>query len=345
MDARPLRLVHVGMGAWGRDWALTLRRAPELVEQVAYVDSVPAMLAKAQQDVAVPEQLSFPSLAAALGSVESDAVLVTTALPAHLDVVLEALAAGKHVLVEKPFGPSVAEAIHVVDAAEAAGLVLAVSQNYRFYAGSQAAAALVRSGELGPVDRVSVEFRKWANDAPREGHVHYGIRHPLLLDMSIHHFDLMRFVLGQEPTRASALAWNPPWSNFAEPAAASATIEFDGGAVVDYQGSWVSSGAPTLWGGAWSMECERGVIEWSARDDFSDATSDYLVVRPRKGRARKVKLEVPRYADRLGSTAEFARAIREGDVPSISGRENLGSLALTFGVIRAAETGEPITFG
>ena len=56
-------------------------------------------------------------------------------------------------------------------------------------------------------------------------------------------------------------------------------------------------------------------------------------------------LEVPRYPDRLGSTAEFARAIRDGDTPSISARENLGSLALTFGVIRAAETGEPITFG
>lgn len=340
-----LRLIQVGLGGWGRDWARTLRRVPELIDTVAYADSVPAMLELAQTQAGVPERLCFPSLTAALDAVDADAVLVTTPLTAHLDVALEALQAGKHVLVEKPFGPSVAESIPVVEAAEAAGLVLAVSQNYRFYAGSQAAAEVVRSGELGPVTRVGLQFRKWANDAAPEGHLHYGLRHPLLLDMAIHHFDLMRFVLGQEPVRATCVAWNPPWSRFAEPAAASATIRFSEGTVVDYQGSWVSTGAPTLWAGAWSMECEGGVIEWTARDDLSDATNDRLIIRPRKGRPRTVRLDAPRYPDRLGSMAEFVRAVRAGDAPSVSARENLGSLALTFGVIRAADTGEPVLFG
>ena len=73
-----------------------------------------------------------------------------------------------------------------------------------------------------------MQFRRYANLPPRESNRHYHIRHPLLMDMAIHHFDLMRYVLGQEPVSVHCHAWNPPWSNFTEPPAAVATIVFDG---------------------------------------------------------------------------------------------------------------------
>ena len=270
-------------------------------------------------------------------------MLVTTALPAHLPVVHEALSLGKHVLCEKPFAPSVDEARQAVDAAAAAGLILAVSQNYRFFRGAAEAARIVRSGELGALSRVAVDFRKWANDFPKAGHVHYTIRHPLLLDMSIHHFDLMRWVTGLEPVTATAVAWNPPFSNFGEPSTGAATIQLEGGVVVDYRGSWTSTDTPTLWAGDWVMEFEQGAVHWTSRDDLG-AESDELTVIPRGGKARTVKLPPLAHIDRLGSMAEFARAIRAGDTPSINARENLGTLALTFGVIDAAESGDVVHF-
>jgi predicted dehydrogenase len=341
---QPIRLIQAGMGGWGRSWAKVLAQHQELVQVVACVDMQPEMLLQLRQDVGVEEGICFLSLEAALAAVEADAVLVTTPVGAHAPVALAALEAGKHVLVEKPFAPSLGAARQVAERAAALSKTLMVSQNYRFYPAAQAAAALVRQGALGPVSGVSVQFRRYANLQPRETHRHYHIRHPLLLDMAIHHFDLMRYVLGQEPVAVTCQAWNPPWSNFTEPAAAVASVRFDGGAVVDYNGSWVSTRPQTAWDGEWQIECAGGVIEWTGRDNDS-LKAESVTVRERGKRARRLKLaEIP-YWDRAGSLAAFVEAIRTGAEPLTSGRDNLNSLALMFAAIEAAETGMPQMIG
>jgi predicted dehydrogenase len=336
----PIRLIQVGLGGWGRDWARLLTRNADLAQTVAHVDMQPAMLQQLQADNGTAAELCFPSLEAALATCEADAVLVTTALGGHIPVALAALEAGKHVLVEKPFAPSLADARRAVDLAAERGLVLMVSQNYRFFPAAQTAAALVRSGALGAVGGASVQFRKYANTEPRDTHWHYKLRQPLLEDMAIHHYDLMRFVLGQEPVSVSCAAWNPPWSHFQEPAAAAATISFDGGAVVDYRGSWVSTGAPTTWSGEWQIECADGIIAWTGRDDRG-AGADAVTVRPRGKRARRVELPALERIDRAGSLAAFVQAIAANAEPTASGRDNMGSLALMFATVEAASTGRP----
>ncbi len=337
---RPIRLIQVGMGGWGRNWAGLLARQEGLAQPVAYVDVQPEMLQQLQREVGVSAALCFPSLEAALEASDSEAVLVTTPLADHVPVALAALEAGRHVLVEKPFAPSVVEAQQAVDLAAARGRVLMVSQNYRFYPAVQAAAALVREGVLGPVSGVSVQFRKYANTQPPGAHRHYSIRQPLLMDMAIHHFDLMRLVLGQEPERVSCYAWNPPWSHFVEPAAAQATITFDGGAVVDYRGSWVSTGTPTPWAGVWQIEGAEGVLEWTSRGDAA-TDAEAVTLRPRGKRARRISLPELAYSDRLGALAAFAAAIQDRVEPPASGQDNVGSLALMVAAIEAATTGQP----
>lgn len=337
---QPLRLIQVGMGGWGRDWAEHVVPANPDVERVACVDLDPATLVQLQTQLQVPAGCCFPSLDAALASTEAEAVLITAALPGHVPVALQALAAGKHVLLEKPFAPSLAEAEAVVAAADAAKRVLMISQNYRHYPAVRAVAGLIRDQALGPVSAVSVQFRKYANSVPRGNHRHYEIVQPLLMDMAIHHFDLMRYVLHQEPMRITCHAWNPPWSNFHDPAAASATITFDRGAVVNYQGSWVSTAPDTTWAGDWRIECEGGEITWTSRDDTT-LQSDVVLLRPRGKRARRMPLPVLEHWDRAGSLAAFVAAVRCETAPETSGRDNLGSLALMFAAIASAESGGP----
>lgn len=343
----PIRLIQVGMGGWGRNWARTLAEHPDLVEIVAHVDVVPQMLETFQKESGAPGDKMFATLDEALSATRdagtvADGVLVTTALDGHIPVTLQALDAGMNVLVEKPFAPSLEAGQVAVDRANAVGKVLMVSQNYRFYPAPQAVEALVKSGELGPVGSVTLQFRKYAvSDRPATNN-HLHIRHPLLMDMSIHHWDLMRYVLGQEPIELYCRAWNPAWSQFDDPAEGVGTIAFDGGAVVDYHGSWVSTDKQTTWGGSWRIECEQGVIEWRSRDDNS-ANSDEVIVRRRGKRAQRVPLAPMPWFDRVGSTAEFARAIRSGVEPITSGRDNLGSLALMFAMVESAESGKPVT--
>jgi predicted dehydrogenase len=337
--AVPLRIIQAGLGGWGRNWYQNILRPSEEVAVTAWVDADEAALETARQATDAPLPC-FTTLEAALGAAPAEAVLITAALPGHVPLALAALAAGKHVLVEKPFAPTLAEARQVVDAAAAAGRLLMVSQNYRFYPAPRTIAALVRDGTLGEVGMIAIDFRRAANRAPREGHRHYALPHPLLMDMAIHHLDLLRMVVGREPTSVACHAWNPPWSNFQHPAAAAATITFDGGLAVSYRGSWVSPGQQTPWAGVWRMELAGGEVSWTSRGGGArQADDDRVTVRPPGKAARRVALPQLPALDRAGSLAAFAHAISTGHEPESSGRDNLGSIALMHAMVESAASG------
>lgn len=336
----PIRLIHAGLGRWGQDWATRVVNEVKEVELVAAVEIDAAAVQLAQKIYNLPADRYFTSLADACAAVDADAVLITAALPAHVPLALEALRLGKHVLTEKPFAPTLAEAQQVIDLAERQGRVLMVSQNYRFFPAPQVAAALIRDGSLGAPGFVSLDFRR--NVTATTSQRHRNLRHPLLLDMSIHHFDLMRLVLGQNPTEITCHAWNPPWSTFADPAAAVATITFDGGTVVSYRGSWVSPGPQTTWGGEWRIECADGEVTWTSRGGLVADKADRVEVTPIGAQPEPVALPTLPYLGRAGSLHAFARAISDGIDPGCSGRDNLRSLALTYAAIESAETGQPV---
>jgi predicted dehydrogenase len=298
------------------------------------------MLALAQQRLDLPAERCFGSVGAAIDGVAADAVLITASLPGHVPAALAALTAGKHVLLEKPFAPTIAEARRVVETADACGKVLMISQNYRFFPAPRAVAALLRQGTLGPVGAISIDFRRYANTAPLEGHRHYAIDHPLLIDMAIHHYDLLRMLLGREPTQIVCQAWNPPWSNFRDPAAAAATISFDQ-LVVSYRGSWVSPAPQTAWAGEWRIECAQGEIAWTSRGG-TDTSADRVTVRKLGKAARRVKLPELPAIDRAGALAAFVQAVASGQAPETSGRDNLGTLACMHAMIESAALGLPV---
>lgn len=336
-----LRIVQVGMGGWGRDWAKTVLQRDDDVALLACVDADPQSLDMARRQLGLPAHSYFRSLTEALTTTDAEAVLITANLNGHVPLAIEALSAGKHVLLEKPFAPSVAEAQQVVNLAAEGNRVLMISQNYRFFPAVQAVRDLVRSGRLGKVGSISIDFRRYANSAERDGHRHYTLHQPLLADMSIHHFDLLRAILGQEPVEVTCHAWNPPWSNFDEAAAAFATIKFSGGVVVSYRGSWVSPGRQTGWAGEWSMECEGGEIAWTSRDNRG-ARVDRVTVKPQGKRAERLELQQHMAIDRAGSLQAFTRAVATGALPESSGQDNLGSIALMCAAIEAATTGVPV---
>ena len=217
-----IRLVQVGMGGWGRNWATHVIQQDEDVELVACVDLDAELLVQAQKLLSMPSERCFQTLKSALAAIEADAVLITASLPAHVPTALEALDAGKHVLLEKPFAPTLVEAQQVVEMAAKRNRVLMISQNYRFFPAVQTVTALIREGKLGSIGSVTVDFRRYKNSSEATDHRYHQVWQPLLVDMAIHHFDLMRLVLGQEPSQVSCQAWNPPWSVFVDPAAAAA---------------------------------------------------------------------------------------------------------------------------
>ena len=223
-----VRIIHVGLGGWGGSWAREAIPAVSEVEVVGIVDPSADTLQAVRTDLGLPESAAFSSLTAALAAVDADAVVVTAPAVTHVPLALEALDAGKHVLVEKPFANTADEAAAAVHRAEERGLVLQVSQNYRFYPAPQVVRDLLRADTVGELSAINVDFRQWDNDRPFADHPHYRFPHAMFNDMAIHHVDLLRMVTGQEAVRVFAKATYPSFSKYQDEAVASMLIEMAG---------------------------------------------------------------------------------------------------------------------
>jgi len=335
------RAIQVGLGRWGFSWSQdVIPRVPN-VEMVAYVDTSPEATARVQTELGVDPKLCFSSLAEAAKAVKADLVIGTLRTEAHYPVVKEALELGFHVIVEKPFASTMAQAKELVALAQQHARILMVSQNYRFQQAPIAVSRLIGEQKFGPVNLVTVDFRR---HGPSQGYKYWDFPDPLLADMSIHHFDLMRMVLNDNPKRVSCRTWNPPASPFKFHPVGVATLEFERGTIVSYKGSWMSGGTPTPWSGEWTMDCSDGEIFWVSRDNFLGTLGpDRVVTRERGGEAKPLELAPIEFTDRLGTLHAVAQAVDTGEFPPrfSSGADNLYSFAVVQATIAsAAKNGE-----
>lgn len=339
-------MIQVGAGFWGASWPKVVHDAPEAT-LVALADPDGAALARVGEAAGIPPGRRFPSLAAAAASVEADAALIVVPPALHAGVALEALEAGLHCLVEKPFATSLEDARAVVARAESLGRTIMVSQNLRFTRGARTVRGLVAAGAVGAIGAVYVRFER--SPSLEVGGFRAEMAEPLVLDTAIHHLDAVRGVLGLEPTRVRARSFNPAWSAYGGNAAAVVEIETAQGAPVFYAGSLAHRGSSTAWEAAWDVQGELGALRWEA-DRVLLWRPDRAAPRRRRRRLRRCRKDgyapvplVPLDArQRAGSLAELAAALREGREPEASGRDNLASLALALGAAEAARRGQPV---
>ncbi len=154
-----------------------------------------------------------------------DAVSVAVPTTAHKEVALPYLKAGKHVLLEKPIAPSVAEAQVIVDAAERADVVLLIGHLERFNAGIMALADRVKDPRFIEVHRLGT-FVERATDVD------------VVTDLMIHDIDIVLSLIDSELTYVSAVG-SPVITNHID--IANARLEFANGAVANVTASRVSS--------------------------------------------------------------------------------------------------------
>lgn len=195
---KPLRIGIVGLGviarrahlpgfanAKGCVLAAAATRRPDSARALAREFGIPALYADWRRLVT---------------SEAVDAVAVCTPNATHAPIALVALAAGKHVLVEKPIAPSREEARRMVKAAERRGRVLMVHQSMRFDPAVRAAHRLFRKGVVGRVTafRGSLTHRGPAAWSPKSRWF-FDLRLSgggVFLDLGVHVFDTLRYLLG-----------------------------------------------------------------------------------------------------------------------------------------------------
>jgi len=153
--ARPIRLLILGTGGMAANHAEHFGKIPG-VELVAGVDTRPDPLAAFCDRFAIPNR--FTSLDAALAWGQFDAVTNVTPDAAHHATTLPLLAAGKHVLCEKPLATNAAHAAEMADAAARAGVTAMVNLSYRNVPALQKAAELVAAGAIGTIRHFEASY-------------------------------------------------------------------------------------------------------------------------------------------------------------------------------------------
>lgn len=337
-----MKVIQVGIGGMGDTWLRTVLQSAA-VEHAALVEVNEAVARQQAEKYGLDRALIFRSLPEALAAVSADGVIDVTPPAFHREISTLALEARLPVLSEKPLASTLADATAIVQKANETGVLHMVAQNYRYHVPIQTLKQMLASGELGRVGAVTVEFFK----GPHFGGFREEMAYPLVIDMAIHHFDLMRFLLESEPVSAFGRSWNPSWSWFKGDASASVSLEFANGAVVAYNGSWCSTGKETSWNGNWRLECEGGVI-WLQDDRvYVQPRRDELLDRGgyrqfKNDEIGEVKPVEPAYVAQAHLLHEFYEAVTQHKAAATTCQDNIKSLSLVFDVIKSFETGQPV---
>jgi len=344
-----MRLIQAGVGGFGLSWIYAVRECDGF-EHVALVDPSPAALATAGEITGVPPERRFTLVEEAIAAVEADGLIDVTPAPCHEATTILALERGLHVLVEKPISDSMASAQAMVASAEHHHRTLMVTQQYRYQDQPRCLRRLIGEGLIGEIDHIVAEFQIHGLLFGWRQHM----EHPFLMDMAIHHFDMMRYLLAQNAVRVTAQTWNPKVSNADGDMGAFVWVEFEGGARINYTGTFVAPGVDTGWNGRWVITGSKGTLVWNPRDDWGPIRlfrQDADLSQYREQHFFTPLPEMwgePVWAESIGATGHhydlyhWRACIETGAEPETSGRDNLHTLALTLAAVRSANTGRTV---
>ncbi|HWS81210.1 MAG TPA: Gfo/Idh/MocA family oxidoreductase [Rubrobacter sp.] len=282
----------------------------------------------------------YGALEEALEGVECEAVLVASPPGTHHVVAKAALEAGKHVLCEKPLATTLQDAFDLVEAAGRAERILMVSQNYRYNAPFRAMQRLVMEGELGELASIKISCRRDTRAQFAPDDFRYSMRHPYVLDMSVHHFDLIRAATGRDVRGVYARSWRVPDSPFVHHPAVAALLDLEGGVPVVYEGDWATHESETSWNGEWEIVGEAGRLLWSGSKE-DRGTGKVLL--ERWGREpRLVGQPDLEFVEREATLQALCAAIEDGEPPETAAADNVKSLAAILGCVRSIESGNAV---
>jgi predicted dehydrogenase len=326
-----LRLIQCGMGGMGKTWWKNATGGSPDFELAAIVDVADAPLNEAGDALNVPPERRFKSLEAALDKVQADAVLTVTPPAVHVQHAKLAFARGLHLMTEKPIADNFENAKLMVKLARDAGKQLVVTQNYR-YGGPMVTLKRTLAGRpVGDLGHGHLDFYIGADFT---GTFRETMEFPLLVDMAIHHVDLIRSVTGRNIHKVTAMSFKPAWSWYQHDPGLKMLLELDGGLPFSYSGDWSALGKQTGWNGNWRLQCAEGSIDCE-NDRISVNRCERWSKNPTTA---SIEIAKPDLVGQAKLLKDFADAIRSGTPAETSGADNLWSFgAVIAGVTSARE--------
>lgn len=305
-------------------------------ELVAAVDVVPEHLENPRAILGLPADRCYTDLARALDENEADAVAIVVPPEHHEAVVDAALAHDLHILSEKPIADSMEASCRIVRKLRATDRKMCVTMSRRFMQDALSLEERIHSGDYGRlnylVQRVTYDWRTFGV----WGEYRHRMADPLLIEGTVHHFDVHRALTGSNPATIYARTWNPPWGEYAGDSTALILIDMQNGARVFWEGAKANATTLNEWHSAYvRAECEFGTLEVEAPN-----------LRVLRGDPPVAK-ELPMLPGEHWGNPLIAEmfcdwvAGRRDDHPTEVG-DNLQCAAMVFAAIESSRTGAPV---
>jgi len=350
---RTLRVGIAGCGAISRNH-LEAFRAQENVEVVGVCDVDPERAAATAAAWGVPAAVATVGDLLGLGL---DVLSVCTPHPTHEEVVLQAAAAGVHVLCEKPIAVDLASAERMVAACAEADVLLGVLFQRRFWPAAQRIRAAIDDGTLGrPIlGQCSVMLHRdseyYSRDAWRGTWASDG--GGVLMTQAIHYIDLLQWFMGDVAEVYGRINTYKHGEHIEVEDSATAVITFASGAMATLEASTAVS--PSLGvrirvtgetGASASLtefpEGSDGRVDlWAVGE-----TVDTEPIHP-EGTHPNVDLAtingqlIPHHTTQV---RDFVQALRDGTDPAVTGRDATAALRILLAVYESSRSGLPVRF-
>jgi len=276
-----------------------------------------------------------------------DAVHLCVPHDLHEPMAVAALAAGKHVLCEKPIARTRAEAERVIAAARDSGSILMIAHNQRFVEGHWLARELIQRGKLGRVFLASVAYHGFSEvsgfraSCERSGG-------GMLIDTGVHWIDLLRWVAG-EVEEVAAYGGKFVQTNVEGEDTAALLLKFLDGGLGLVSSSWAVRGKSMfeplkVCGEQGTIRVERDKLTWETRDGV--LTTEQLCEQE-----SWIPDEIRRFEGKTGRQSvelcveHFIDCVREGRQPVVTGEEGVATLDIALAAYEAMKTGKPARVG
>ncbi len=266
----------------------------------------------------------------------TDIDIVDIAIPneGRLEIFKEAVAAGKHILMQKPFAYTYEDAVEMVNLAQQANVKLAINHNARYAPFYRKTKEIIESGEIGIPYLITHEMRI-NQDAHMADTWFAQVPNFLLVDYEIHHIDLMRYWSGQTPQRVYTSSTQMPGQNFQSDMIAMTTMEFASGLRASLITVDTTQHEDHFW--RFTVEGTKGSLYGRIEQGYTHPQIEYRSS-DQPGKWIKPDLLGDWFPDAFyGTMFELMEAIQGNREPSISGRDNLGTLKLLFQMIASNE--------
>lgn len=321
----------IGASTIARQFMISAIRAQQNSEIAAVMSSNPERATSYAKENGIP--LAVSTLDELLGS-NIDAVYISTTNELHLEQALAAIKAGKHVLCEKPLVLTSADARRMVAAAKAAGIVLGTNHHLRNAGSHRAMREAIAAGRIGKPIAARVfhsvylpeNLQGWRITRPEAGG-------GVVLDITVHDADTLRFVLGDDPLEVSAFTQTAGMAGSGLEDGAMCIWRFRSGVIAQSHEGFTTKFAGT------GFEVHGSEGSLIAKDVMTQKPIGSVLLRTAKG---EEELSFDREDLYTRSLRQFHAAIRGEGQPSASGEDGIWSLTSAEAALQSAKSGRSV---